>query len=215
MVGMFKGASVAIRSDGSCDEELRAIGVFARVGHAQQPLFGVLELEVLVCKLVAIDGLSASAYPSVRSVTPDHCTGSHTITIGKVTALNHKGLDDSVESGALVAISFLARSQSTEVLYGSGNGSAIEAHGYPANVFVAMLNVKIDLSLVRQHQLQVQYTSSVEQHLLRNLGAFASRLSSLGKVRINRTEIAMRLMVAMMPIRSNDQMQNQYGKRIR
>jgi hypothetical protein len=40
---------------------LRAVGVGAGVGHAQQPRLGVLELEVLVVELAAVDGLPAGA----------------------------------------------------------------------------------------------------------------------------------------------------------
>jgi hypothetical protein len=45
------------------DEELGAVGVFAAVGHAEKALARVLELEVLIRELVAIDGLAASSYP--------------------------------------------------------------------------------------------------------------------------------------------------------
>ncbi len=43
------------------DEELRAVGARASVGHGQQEGLGVLHLEVLVGELVAVDGLTASA----------------------------------------------------------------------------------------------------------------------------------------------------------
>lgn len=64
----------------SGDEELGAIGVFARICHAKQPLFGVLQLEVLVLKLVSVDGLPSGA-----------------ISVCKVATLNHERLDDPVE----------------------------------------------------------------------------------------------------------------------
>lgn len=56
----------------------------------------MLELEVLVRKLGAIDGLAASA-----------------IVVGEIAALNHEVLDDSVESRALVAETLFAGSKST------------------------------------------------------------------------------------------------------
>ena len=45
----------------SHSQYLRAVGVGAGVGHAQQPRLGVLELEVLVVELAAVDGLPAGA----------------------------------------------------------------------------------------------------------------------------------------------------------
>jgi hypothetical protein len=108
-------------SDGGGDEELGAVGVLAGVGHAcrtyishvllltcpmvsqltQEVLLGVLQLEVLVGKLVAVDALAASA-----------------IALGEVTTLDHELLDDTVEVGALVAEALLAGSKGTEVLGG-------------------------------------------------------------------------------------------------
>ena len=44
----------------SGDEELRSVGVLAGVGHGQPASSDVLQSEVLVRKLVAVDGLSAS-----------------------------------------------------------------------------------------------------------------------------------------------------------
>ena len=65
----------------------------------QKVLLGVLQLEVLIRELVAVDALAASA-----------------VALGEVTALNHELLDDTVEVGALVAVALLAGSKGTEVL---------------------------------------------------------------------------------------------------
>lgn len=112
--------SVEPGGDGGGDEELRAVGVFSGVGHAcrkmfvnnpflyvclmmsqltQKVLLGVLQLEVLIRELVAVDALAASA-----------------IALGEVTALDHELLDDTVEVGALIAVALLAGSKGTEVL---------------------------------------------------------------------------------------------------
>jgi hypothetical protein len=80
------------------NEELRTVGVGSSVGHGQQSRLGVLELEVLIGKLVAVDGLS---------------TG--TVSVGEVTTLQHEVGDDSVEG----------RSGVTETLFTSAQGSEV------------------------------------------------------------------------------------------
>lgn len=47
--------------DGGSDEELTSICVLARVCHAEETLAGVLELEVFVGELFAVDGLATGA----------------------------------------------------------------------------------------------------------------------------------------------------------
>lgn len=43
------------------DEELGPVGVGAGVGHGQDAGAGVCQAEVLICELVAIDGLSSGS----------------------------------------------------------------------------------------------------------------------------------------------------------
>lgn len=59
----------------------------------------MLELEVLVGELLAVDGLSTSS-----------------VSVGEVSTLDHELLDDTMEGGALVSEALLARSQSTTSL---------------------------------------------------------------------------------------------------
>ena len=59
----------------------------------------MLELEVLIGDLLAVDRLSASA-----------------VTVGEVSTLDHEALDDTVESRSLVSEALLAGRKSTEVL---------------------------------------------------------------------------------------------------
>lgn len=73
--------SIEPASDDCGDEELGAVGVFSGVGHAEQSFAGVLELEVLIWELVAIDRFAACA-----------------ISGREVSSLDHEGLDDTVES---------------------------------------------------------------------------------------------------------------------
>jgi hypothetical protein len=56
----------------------------------------VLELEVFIRELLAVDGLAASS-----------------ITVGKVTTLDHELLDDTVEGRALVSVAILTSRQLT------------------------------------------------------------------------------------------------------
>jgi hypothetical protein len=49
-----------LRGDDGGDEELGTVGVLASVGHGEETLLGVLELEVLVLELLAVDCEKAS-----------------------------------------------------------------------------------------------------------------------------------------------------------
>ena len=81
------------RALGSC------LRVGTSVGHGEDAGAVVLELEVLILELVAVDGLSSSA-----------------VVVGEVTALAHEVGDDPVEGAALVAEALLAGAESTEVV---------------------------------------------------------------------------------------------------
>jgi len=91
------------RGRNSGDEELRTVGVRAGIGHRQETGLSVLELEILVFELVAVNAFTASS-----------------VLVGEVTALQHEVWDNSVEWRVLVAESLLAGSQSSEVLSGLG-----------------------------------------------------------------------------------------------
>ena len=65
--------------------------------HGEKALLGVLELEVLIWELLAVDGLAASS-----------------VAVGEVTTLDHELLDDAVEGRALVSVAILAGRQLTE-----------------------------------------------------------------------------------------------------
>ena len=59
----------------------------------------MLQLEVLICKLLAVDALATSS-----------------IVLGEVTSLAHEVRDDPVESAALKSEALLTCAQGTEVL---------------------------------------------------------------------------------------------------
>merc|ERR1711997_347833 len=88
----------------SGDEELRAVGVLASIGHRQPAGALVLQSEVLVLELVPVDRLSASSVSS-----------------GEVSALEHEVLDDSMEGAALVSLRLLPGGQRGKVLHSSGH----------------------------------------------------------------------------------------------
>lgn len=81
------------------DEELGSVGIGAGVSHGHDAGASVLQLEVLILELLAVDGLAPG-----------------TVVVGEVTSLAHEAGDDSVEDGPLVAESFLPRAESAEVL---------------------------------------------------------------------------------------------------
>jgi hypothetical protein len=112
-------ATIEPRGDNGGDEELGAVGVGASVGHGQQTGLVVLQLEVLIGKLLAVDGLAAG-----------------TVTAGEVTTLEHEVGDDSVERRALVAKALLAGAESTEVLSGLGDNIIEEVEGDAARLLL-------------------------------------------------------------------------------
>ena len=74
----------------------------------------MLELEVLILELGAVDALAAGA-----------------ITLREVSALAHEALDHAVECGALVTKTLLASCESAEVLSGLQRASAFGPTGTP------------------------------------------------------------------------------------
>jgi hypothetical protein len=83
--------------------------VGAGIGHGQEEGLLVLLLEVLIGKLLAVDGLAARA-----------------VATGEVTALEHELGDDTVELGARIAEALLASAEGAEVLDGAGNDLVVE-----------------------------------------------------------------------------------------
>ena len=92
--------------------------VRSSVGHREKTRLGVLEGEVLVGELVAVDGLAAGALCKVSaSLGSSLSTGglaTHVLSV-KVTALEHELRDDTVEWRRLVAEALLAGAEGAEV----------------------------------------------------------------------------------------------------
>jgi hypothetical protein len=89
-----------------CTDDIR---VGAGIGHGQQTRAGVLDLEVLIGELLAVDGLATSA-----------------VATGEVTTLEHELGDDTVELRALVAEARSTSAQLLEVLGGLGDDVVVE-----------------------------------------------------------------------------------------
>eukprot|EP01137_Pigoraptor_chileana_P018077 Opistho-2@77026 len=88
----------------------------------------MLQLEVLILKLVAIDRLAASS-----------------IAVGEVTTLDHEVLDDTVENGSLVAEALLASAEGDEVLNGLGDGGTVKANDNTTSGLASNRNVEENL----------------------------------------------------------------------
>ncbi len=83
---------------------LAAVGVGAGVGHGEQAGGVVLELEVLIRKLLAVDALTAGA-----------------VVVGEVAPLQHESGDDAVEARSLEPKALLLGAQQPEVARGFGH----------------------------------------------------------------------------------------------
>ena len=86
-------------------EELRSVRTGSSVRHRKISSSGVFQIEVLICKLQAIDGLSSS-----------------TISSGEISTLSHEIFDDTMEWWSLVA-KWLSRF--THALLTSAKGSEV------------------------------------------------------------------------------------------
>lgn len=100
------------RSGHSSNKELRSVGARTSIGHRQKTRSSVLLGEVLILKLVAVNGLS---------------TG--TVVSGKVASLQHKVGNDSVEGGSGVSKAVLASTEGSEVLGGLGDHILVQLEG--------------------------------------------------------------------------------------
>jgi hypothetical protein len=82
-------AAIEPAGDDGGDEELAAIGILSAVGHAEETLAGVLELEVLIRELGSIDGFTwctKSAYVS-NAIRPGTLRTAGSIALGKIWGL--------------------------------------------------------------------------------------------------------------------------------
>lgn len=97
----------------SANEELGAVGVGTGIGHRQDTRAFVLQGEVLVSELFAVDAAT---------------TG--TVVAGEVTALAHEVGNDAVEGATLEgqAVALFSSAQGAEVFDGAGDDVGAEFH---------------------------------------------------------------------------------------
>ena len=98
----------------------------------------MLPLKGLVLELLAVYGLAAGA-----------------VALGEVAALDHEGLDDAVEAGALVvqgdaglADALLAGAEGAEVFGGLGHEVGVELHDDAAGGLAADGDVEVDAGVL-------------------------------------------------------------------
>jgi len=111
---------------GCADKELGTVGVGASVSHGQNSWTSVCQLEVLILKFVAVDGLATGAVVGCE-----------------ITTLAHEVGDDSVEGGGLEAESLLAGAQGTEILSCLRDNIGPELHDNPADRGAVSGHVKV------------------------------------------------------------------------
>jgi len=121
-------AAIEPRGLDSGNEELRAVGVGAGIGHGEKTGAGVLLIEVLIGKLLAVDGLATGA-----------------VATGEVTTLEHELGDDAVEGRALITEAVLASAELTEVAGSLGDIVVVEVEDDAARLVLGagVDNVKV------------------------------------------------------------------------
>lgn len=120
-----------------------SIGVLSGVGHAEKASLGVLQLEVLVGELGAVD-CQLLACNQLCSFGIHTRLSASAITLGEVSTLDHEVLDNTVEGRVLISEALLAGSQSSEVLDCFGDSLAVETHHNAAHRLVAMADIEVN-----------------------------------------------------------------------
>ena len=123
---------LAIQPSGldGADEELGAVGVGAGIGHGEDSGASVLQGEVLISELLAVDGLA---------------TG--TVAASEVTSLEHELGDDAVEGGAGITEALLASAESAEVLSGLGGNIGAELHDNATHGLVVVGDIEVNFGV--------------------------------------------------------------------
>ena len=116
---------------GVVQEQERVLRVGTSVGHGEDTGLGVLVDEVLIGELLTIDGATTGALyqdlvrKEVAGRNRDGEKSTHVVA-GEVTTLEHELGDDTVEGGALVALTLRLLAKLTEVGRGLGDVLLVE-----------------------------------------------------------------------------------------
>jgi len=113
---------------GCTKEELRTVGIRPRVCHTKDSWPSMLELEVFVLELCAVDTFAPSS-----------------IVVREVSALAHEIWNDSVETTVFETKSLLVSAKLPEILGRLGHYVRSELHLNPTGRLAANLNVEINL----------------------------------------------------------------------
>jgi len=111
---------------GGADEKLGAVRVGAGIGHRKNARASVLQLEVLIPELGAVNGLAAGS-----------------VEICKVAALAHKLGDHAMEDGPLIAESLLSSAQRAKVFGGFWYDIASQFHRYATKLLPIGGQIKV------------------------------------------------------------------------
>ena len=124
---------------------MRTVGVLSCVCHGEETLLRVLELEVLVWELGAINYSSSAQTQRPISFGIHTRLSTSSITLGEITSLDHEILNDTVERRPFISKVLLSSRQRSEVLNSLGHSLAIQTHHNTTHGLVAMADVEVDL----------------------------------------------------------------------
>mmetsp|Transcript_33279 Transcript_33279/g.87574 ORF Transcript_33279/g.87574 Transcript_33279/m.87574 type:complete len:232 (+) Transcript_33279:470-1165(+) len=123
-------------------KELRAVGAWACIGHREDARTRVLQLEVFVGKLLAVNRLAAGA-----------------VMVGEITTLAHEVGDYAVERALLVALALVPQAQLPKVFGRLRHSILAQLHHNPSDGLAVQGHVKVHLRVTAQLQRLVHRAS--------------------------------------------------------
>eukprot|EP00601_Ochromonadales_sp_CCMP2298_P033257 CAMPEP_0173364784 /NCGR_PEP_ID=MMETSP1144-20121109/23209_1 /TAXON_ID=483371 /ORGANISM="non described non described, Strain CCMP2298" /LENGTH=230 /DNA_ID=CAMNT_0014315035 /DNA_START=20 /DNA_END=710 /DNA_ORIENTATION=- len=172
-------STVQPRAQDSRDEELRAIGARTGIGHGEEALLLVLQLEVLVSEFCWVEergmcnvGVEGGVKVAVilYSLTPVDRLAAGSVAAGEVASLAHELGDHSVELAALVAEALLASAKSAEVLRGLRHNIVVQLEGDAPLRLATDVQIEEDLGVRHFQGGQARSNHSRRESKGRSLG---------------------------------------------